>query len=167
MNFDLKNIHKLRTTKIVLISFIAVICVLTVFQAGVFVGYRKASFSYSLGDRYYKAFDRKDHKGGPNPFNDKELFGANGAVGTILRVSLPTIVVSNPDNTEKIIRINNDTLIRQFRDTASTSDLKIGEHVIVIGNPNDQAEINAKLIRLLPPPPDDGSSPVMGTSTNF
>lgn len=142
------------------------IIVLGIFQAGIFVGYRKAAFSYSLGDRYYRAFDHNNQKG-PNPFDDKELLGGNGAVGAIIRVNLPTFVVSTPDNVEKIVRINDATLIRQFKDTASTTNLQVGQHVVVLGSPNTQAEIEAKLIRLLPPPPNENRDIQTGTSSRF
>lgn len=167
MKFDLKNINKFKSPKILLGIFVAFIIILASFQAGVFVGYHKAAFSYSMGDRYYKAFDRDDRRGGPNPFSDKDLPGGGGAVGTILKVNLPTLVVSTPDNVEKIIKITDDTIIRQFRNTASTSDLSVGKNIVVIGSPNAQAEIEAKLIRLLPPPPSASSSLQVGTSSKI
>ncbi len=33
------------------------------------------------------------------------------------------------------------------------SDLKVDDSIMVIGSPNDKSEIEARLIRVLPPPP--------------
>jgi hypothetical protein len=48
---------------------------------------------------------------------------------------------------------NTDTQVRKFRDAAAVTDLKTDDFVVVIGSPDDSAEIVAKFIRILPPPP--------------
>ena len=42
--------------------------------------------------------------------------------------------------------------IKKFRDSIKAEDLKVGDFVAVIGNPNDQAGVEAKLIRIMPDP---------------
>lgn len=126
---------------------------LAIFQAGIFVGYRKAAFSFRMGDNYYRVFGDR----GRQPFGgivpDDELSEGHGAVGRIVRVSLPSFVVSTPDNLEKTVIVSDGTIIRRFRDAASPNDLKADEYVVVLGSPNNQSQIEAKLIRILPPPP--------------
>jgi len=80
------------------------------------------------------------------------LPGGHGAVGRIIKVSLPTMVVSGPDNLEKVVMIKDDTIVRQFRSDLKPGDLKIDQNVVVVGSPNEDGQIEAKLIRLMPAP---------------
>ena len=83
-----------------------------------------------------------------------DLPEAHGAAGKIIKTELPTFVIEGTDKVEKVIRTDDDTSIRRFRESVAATDLKIGDFVIVIGTPNDAGEIEARLIRLMPPPPD-------------
>jgi len=159
----LKNLHKNKPVRTVIGILLFLIIILTAFQAGIFIGYQKASFSNGLGNKYYKQAFGGDKRGTGimNSF-EKDLAGGNGAVGKIVHINETNIVVATPDNIEKTININGNTLIRKFRDEISIKDLKVGDQIIVLGSPNDKSEIEAKLIRLLPPPPDTN-----GTSTQL
>ncbi|MES2014548.1 MAG: hypothetical protein V4437_01900 [Patescibacteria group bacterium] len=126
---------------------------LVIFQAGVFVGVHKAGFSYRMGDNYYRTFGNKS---GGSFFQEftTAFPDAHGATGKIVSVHLPTFVMEDQDQTEKIIRIGNATIIKKLRGTASTSDITAGEFAVIIGAPNQNAEVEAALIRLMPPPPE-------------
>jgi hypothetical protein len=141
-------------TKKILYGIIILIGVLLIFQAGVMVGYHKANFSYGRMDNYNKAFGSR--RGMPammkNDFSD-----AHGAAGKIVKVSLPTVVLEDQDGTEKTILITDSTLIKEMRDNASTTALKEGEFIVVLGTPNDKAQVVASLIRLLPAPTETAS----------
>lgn len=162
-----EKIDKFGILKILIVLIIASM----IFQAGIFVGYHKAGFYKSMGDNYYRPFDNKGR--GVNGFGSKggmmggirdggkfmmqgaNIPGGHGAVGKIVSINLPTIVVASPDNVEKTVSISDETLIRQFRETISATDLKVGEYIVVIGDNNtDGGVVKAKLIRLLPPPPE-------------
>ncbi|HRZ30531.1 MAG TPA: hypothetical protein P5274_02610 [Candidatus Paceibacterota bacterium] len=150
----IKNIWQSRFFRGIIFTLAVVVTVLVIFQAGRFVGFRQASFSYRLGDNYYRAFEGPrlgGMKEGGMPFGD--LPSGHGAVGEIIKVSLPTLIVSTPDNLEKTILLKEDTLIRHFREEVSSADLKSGDMVIVVGEPNQDSIIEAKLIRILPPAP--------------
>src|SRR3989344_4841743 len=69
-------------------------------------------------------------------------------------VTLGTFVVAGPDNVEKTIRVSDETLFREFREELSSEDIVIGSFVVVLGSPNEGGEIEATLVRFLPPPPD-------------
>lgn len=151
----LKEFPQSKTFHGVLIGIGIAIAALLIFQAGIFVGYRKAAFAFKFGDNYYRTFG--DH--GPRPFQvpvGEKFIDAHGAAGKIIGVSLPTFVVEGPDSVEKVIRIGEDTEIRRFRDVATSSDLVAGDFVVILGKPNENAEVDAKLIRIMPPPPDIG-----------
>ena len=49
---------------------------------------------------------------------------------------------------EKAIIVSDKTKIINLRDVIKTSDLKIDDQVVIVGSPNDQGQIEAKLIRI-------------------
>ncbi len=139
---------------IYIIGFLLVIVL--VFQAGQISGFRKASFGRDWGDNYIKNFG-SPHKGFKmmdEKFGDfGNLPNSSGAMGKIIKVELPTIVIfDGRDQTEKIITIDDKTEIRKKRDVVSENELKIDEFVIIIGSPNSVGQIEAKLIRFIPSP---------------
>lgn len=143
-----KVIQSARFTK-VLIGIGLAMSVLIIFEAGVFVGIHKAGTSFRMGDEYYRALGT----GGQQGFFGEELSEAHGAAGQVLSVALPQFVVEENNNTEKVIVLGDQTVIRSFRSATSSNALAAGEFVIVIGEPNDKGQIDASLIRILPPPP--------------
>lgn len=155
------NIHSLvdfLTSKKVLMSIGGIIVALVVFQAGVFVGYRKATFSHRTGDAYFQVFGRPQHGFMMGMPMDNDFTNGHGAAGKIIKLDLPTFVVSGPDGVEKTIRIKSDTLIRRFRDEIKANDLALDDFTITLGAPNAAGEVEAKFIRILPPPPSFTSS---------
>jgi len=147
---DFKNLQEPKTIRGILIGIGVMLIVIVIFQAGVFVGFRKAAFSYQLGDNYYKTFrgsrpvDMIGVDGGNVP-------GGHGAVGKIVRIALPTIIIADEDNVEKIVLIGSSTMIKRFDQTISPEELQADDFVIIIGAPNKESIIHAKLIRLVPP----------------
>ena len=160
---ELKNIWASKLFRRLILVLVAVIVTLFVFQAGRFVGFRQASFSYRLGDNYYRAFEgrRGGMMGVPSLFGG-DLPGGHGAVGKIVKITLPTITISTPDNIEKTVLINSGTIIKQLRQNGTSTDLKVDDMVVVVGQPTSDAQIEAKLIRILPPPP---AMPLSATNT--
>lgn len=161
LHFDFKEFYGSKSFRRTLLIIVGLIFLLVVFQAGVTVGYRKAAFSYHLGDMYYRTFESHDGRGAQGIIvvpgikeNFTNLPGGYGATGKILRVNLPTFVVAGPDNIEKIIFVGSSTSIRRFRDSISATELRNDDFAVVIGTPNEQGQIVAKLIRVVPPPPE-------------
>jgi hypothetical protein len=159
MNIDFKNLGQSKTVRGVLLGIVIVVVVLIIFQAGVFVGFHKASFSFRMGDNYYRNFGGErgpgQGQGLPEDLMRGDLPGGHGVAGKIISVKLPTLVITGPDNLEKVVLVGTSTEIKKFRDNTSTTDLKVNDFVVVLGFPNDQGQIIAKLIRLMPTPPSD------------
>lgn len=153
---ELKEFVASQTFRGIIIGVCIMVLALLIFQAGTFVGYRKAAFSYHFGDNYYRAFGDR----GPRPFQIQMRGGAfidaHGAVGKIVSINLPLIVVADPENTEKAVLIGEDTVIRKFEETIDASHLAVDDFIVVLGTPNDDAQVEATLIRVLPPPPEGG-----------
>lgn len=132
-----------------------VIILLFVLSIGISIGFRKASFGRAWGDNYERNFGMMPGR----PILGKDNFpNAHGANGKIIKIELPTIIVQDKDNTEKVILIKDDTKIQKMMSEVKTSDLLVNDFVVIIGSPNTEGQIEAKLIRIMPagmpvPPP--------------
>lgn len=149
---NINNILESKLFKTIVLSIVALIMLVFVFGLGVFVGTKKANFSFRWADQYHRNF------GGPQGgfFNDmasRQFADANGVFGQIIKIDEQNLTIKGKDNVEKIILVNNETTINFQRVTIKLSNLKIDDVVVVIGEPNDNGQIEAKLIRVLPPPP--------------
>ena len=139
-----------------------VLAVILIFQAGVMVGYLKASFSYKWGDNYFRAFgggQERMREKMPQPLNGVPMprggfSDAHGVAGKIIKIILPTLVVQGLDSVEKIILVKEDTSIMKFRNSIKASELKVDDFITVIGSPDANSQIEAKLIRMMPSPPE-------------
>jgi hypothetical protein len=124
-----------------------VIIALLIFSIGVIVGFHKASFERDWGENYERNFSPKPN--GPI-FNPNNFPNADGAIGKIIKITLPTIIVEDKNHTEKIILLKDDTQIQEMRTPIAGNDLKMDDFVVVIGTPNTQGQIEAKFIRVMP-----------------
>lgn len=153
---DFNKFFRSKIFKSVLLVIGAFIILLLVFQAGMFVGFKKASFSYKWGENYQRNFAGprggffRDFKGG-------DFIESHGVVGQIIKIDGSSVVIKGKDNVEKIVVIKDNTVINRARDTVKPSDLKVDDFIVVIGDPNNTGQIEAKLIRLLPPSPAGGA----------
>lgn len=133
------------------------IIALLIFQAGMLVGFRKAEFSFRMGDNYYRAFDGDEVNGYKLPFGMSHLRGgafpgSHGAIGQVIKIDLPTLIIEDPKNVEKEVLVSTSTLIKKFRHIIKKEDIKADDFVTVIGSPNDKSQIEAKFIRVIPAP---------------
>lgn len=148
---QVKVFFKNTKTKKVITILGYIVVALLIFQAGMITGFRKASFSFKMGEQYFRQMSGKpnDRFMGINPEN----FGnSHGATGKIVSTKLPSIVITDKDGVEKTILISTSTSIKEAKNTIKDTDLQVDEFVTVIGNPNNNAEIEAKLIRVMPNP---------------
>ena len=149
-----RDIHKSQKVRGILIGLGVAVLVLIIFQAGMVAGYHKARFGARFGDNFERNF--VGPKGGNfgNRLPGPGMPGGHGAVGEIVSIFLPQIVVVGPDNLEKIVLIGTSTMVREFRNEVTADKLKVGDFVVILGNPNEEGQIDAKLIRLMSSPPD-------------
>ena len=128
---------------------IGIIIIITlIFSAGVSVGFHKASFGRAWGDNYERNFGMMQPRFGG--LGQNNFPNAHGSIGKIIKIQLPTIIVQDRDNTEKVILITNDTKIQRMRTEIKSSDLAINDFVTIIGSPDSQGQIEAKFIRVMP-----------------
>jgi hypothetical protein len=154
-NENIKKIFEGKVLFRILYGIGIIIIALLIFYAGIRVGFHKASFGHAWGDNYERNFGMMQNR---PMFGNDNFPNAHGAIGKIIKITLPTIIVQDRDNTEKVILIKNDTEIQKLKENITSNGLKIDNFIIVIGTPNEQGQIEAKFIRIMPlgmivPPP--------------
>ncbi|MCL5017057.1 MAG: hypothetical protein M1155_00105 [Patescibacteria group bacterium] len=146
---ELKEFFGSKKFKIIIVVFLELIVMLLIFQVGVFVGYKKASFSYQWGENYYKNF-AGPHNSFMDNFMGKQMMAPHDVFGTVIKNENSSLLVRGMDNVEKIVLIGADTVINRFRDNIGPADLKINDKITVIGSPDNSGRIEAKFIRVVP-----------------
>lgn len=149
---DIKNFFQLKIFIIIIIILGAFLALLFAFKLGSMVGARRAWFSCGWDNNYARNFGGPPPRGGfGKMIDDEDFFHANGITGKILKINNQEIVINDRDGAEKIIVVTDKTIIRQARGEIKISDLKTGDDIVVIGEPNSTGQIEAKLIRIFPP----------------
>ena len=123
--------------------------VIIIFGAGVKVGEIKARYSYRWAENYHRNF------GGPKEgfFGDwkemprGEFMEGHGSFGEIIEIKDNSIIIRGQENIEKLVAINQNTAIVKGREIVKDG-VKVGDNVVVIGSPNEDGQIEAKLIRI-------------------
>ncbi len=127
---------------------------LLVFKAGETFGRRRALFGSRWGENYYHNF-----YGGQTGFGADFVRGnmmhSHGVAGSIMDISGSDITVKDQNNTESSVLVSTSTVIRFANQNGGLTDLKVGQNIVVIGSPNEKAQIDAKLIRVF----DSSSTP--------
>lgn len=150
---DYKKITDSKILKRILYGLGIAVIALLIFQAGAVIGYRKADFYSRWGENYHRNFG-----GPPGGFvrgmgiSPAALPNSHGTFGQVIKIEPSGFAVESSEGVEKTVIAKDDFLIRRFRDNIGLNDLKAGDFVVVIGDPNNQGQIEAKLIRVLPPP---------------
>lgn len=144
------NFFQSKTLRNILYGLGALIAVLAIFNFGMFVGYKKASFSYGWSENYDQNFagPRKNIMG----LEDRYFTNDHGVAGQIIKIANGSVVIQGQDNVEKLVLVKSDTSIMRFREAIKLSDLQVNDYIVVIGNPNSNGQIEAKLIRIMPNP---------------
>ncbi|MCX6746179.1 MAG: hypothetical protein NTX00_04165 [Candidatus Parcubacteria bacterium] len=155
---DLNKIFQTKSFRIFILVIGCIIIALLIFRLGIFVGYKKANFTYGWGENYHRNF------GGPKggffgDFKDGEYLDAHGVSGQIIKIDGSTLIIKGKDNTEKNVQINENTMIRSLNNTIQAVDLKVNDFIVIIGDANNEGQVVAKFIRVLPPPPAGGPVP--------
>jgi len=122
-----------------------------VFNLGISVGREMERFACNWTASYHKNF------GGPqNGFIDAwknqppDMINSRGIFGKIIQINGDSLVVQSQDNKEVVVAVASDTVVTRLRDQLDKGALKLNDFLVVIGNPDTNGQITAKLIRILP-----------------
>lgn len=141
--------------KVIIIVIGVLIVLMLVFKLGMVIGSGKERFLRRWSENYPcnffggppGGFPRPRDFAGPN-FNNE--IKAYGVFGKIIKIELPTLVIKGEKDVEKIVLLKDDTIIERFREKISSKELKVDDNVVIIGSPNEQGQIEAKMIRVMP-----------------
>ncbi|HRY63001.1 MAG TPA: hypothetical protein P5267_00105 [Patescibacteria group bacterium] len=163
---DFNKFFQSKAFKVSLIALGLFIIILVSFQAGLLVGFRKAGFSYRWEENYHRNF--AGPKGGfIDDLRGREFIESSGVFGPIIKIDGQSVVIRGKDNVEKIIMIKSDAVIRRGKENLKLSDLRVDDPLVVIGEPNDAGQIEAKLIRVMPPLPAGSFNPASTSADDF
>lgn len=144
---DIVSFMKSNTLVKVLAALGVLIVAMFIFEAGIVVGFHKASFAYHWEENYEHNFGSS---GGPL-MPGRTAPNPHGTEGKIVSISLPTFVVAGQNENERTIMVDDDTIIRDGAKSVGTDDLSVGKYVVVIGAPGDDGVVAAGFVRVMPP----------------
>jgi len=146
---DLKNFIQSKPYMALALSAAIVAVIFLIFSIGMYVGFHKARFSYQWGENYHRNF--AGPKGGFfEDFGGKDFIDANGVAGQIMKIDGFTLIIKGRDNMERIILVEEDTTIMRFKESVKLAGIKPDDFIVAIGEPNNQGQIEAKFVRILP-----------------
>jgi len=135
--------------KWIIIGLVGFIVILFAFGVGVKVGTHKAKYSYRWAESYHKNFagPRGGFLGDWRKFPAGDFISGHGAFGEIIELNDSGFVIKGRGDIEKVIITTEDTITKSGRDTTEDG-LEVGNDVTIIGSPNEEGQIEAKLIRI-------------------
>lgn len=148
------------TLKWVVIGLAGFAVVILIFGAGMFVGGMKAKFSYRWAENYHRNFagPREGFFSKLREFPTRDFISGHGSFGEVIEIKDKEFVIKSRENIEKVIVIKDDTIITKGRKRIKDG-LAVGDNVVIIGSPNDEGKIEAKMIRIIPFLPGELPSP--------
>lgn len=135
----------------VIVGVAVLAVVFLIFGAGMIVGGMKAKFSYRWAENYHKNF--AGPRGGflgnwrSMPPLPGDFIESHGTFGEIIKIDENVIIIKGKDEIEKTALASPETVIHRGRKTIKIFDLKVNDRVVIIGSPNEEGQIEAKLIR--------------------
>jgi hypothetical protein len=120
-----------------------------VFGVGIWVGERRAEFSFAWAENYHRNF------GGPSTgmfgnFPEQDFISGHGVFGRVLAVDGASFIMQGQDTAETTVVVGPQTMIVSSRGATNYASILSGSTVVVIGDPDSQGRVQAKFIRILP-----------------
>src|SRR5262249_34852657 len=135
-------------TKTLLWILCVVFVVLIAFGLGITVGYRRAIFSSQFGEHYYRGL-YGDPFGRPvMGITGRAPLTMHGVAGEVIDVTSSTLSVKDPTGNETSVLIASNTPIREMGNDISPNDIEVGNMVTVIGEPDQNGQVEARFIRV-------------------
>ena len=152
---DFKNIAHSGALKKIVYSIAVLILLLVTFQIGEYVGFKKAAFSDRIGADYFRQISGRG--GLIFGVRSGDFENAHGVIGKIISMSSSTMVVEDHNGLDKTVVFSTSTDIHGVGDDLSHV-LQVGDVVVVFGSASSTSSVvDARLIRILPPPPQEAT----------
>lgn len=142
---------KTDTLKWIIVGLLIFVIILLTLGIGIKIGTEKAKFSCHWAENYQVNFGgpKMGFVGNWRALPMDQFIEGHGSVGEIIKINTDEFVVKDRNSTEKVILVDGNTTINRLRENIKINDLKLGDFVTIIGNPNDSGQIEAKLIRVM------------------
>lgn len=163
---DFNKFFQSKGFQALIIILVIIIIALVSFQLGLMVGFRKAGFSYRWEENYHRNF-AGPAGGFMDDWRGRDFIESSGIFGQVIKIDGDKIIIRGKDNVEKIILVTANTVIRRFQEDLPISALQVDDALVIIGDPNDAGQIEAKLIRVMPAPPAPKNPQSNSSSTDF
>lgn len=125
------------------------------FGFGMRVGMHKALFSSQWGRNYERNFMGPEGNTRGPQFADRFMGRAwrngHGLAGDVLSVTSDGLIIKNPENQESTVSVGDATIINHGTETVRLQDVRVGDRVVVIGKPQEDGTVKARLIRIFDP----------------
>lgn len=150
----MQDFLKAPKTKTLLWILCSILVVLVSFGVGIIVGYHRAIFASGWDENYYRNFYGASNSGfimgigpeAPPPFN------AHGVAGEVIDVGPSMLSVEDSAGNEQSVFVASATPIREMDNTVSLTAVEVGDRVTIIGEPNDDGQVEARFIRVFTAP---------------
>jgi len=126
------------------------IVLFVVFGLGITVGYDRAGFAAGFNNNYYRIFYGAAPGGAVGMMAPPMPVAIHGVVGKVIDVGSSTISVEDQESNEQSVAVSSGTVIRNGESDVALENMTVGEQIAVIGEPNDQGQIDARFIRIFP-----------------
>ncbi len=151
LSYGMHNIHKSKWFIAAVAGLVEIILLLLVFRLGMVLGAHRAEFEGVWAKNYGRLFGepKKDFFA---EFSRDDRINPFGNAGIVLSANGNIFVMKSSNNIEKTILVTTSTIIRSRMSTIGVSDIKVGDPIVVIGDPNGSGEIVARFVRTFPLP---------------
>ncbi len=142
---------KSRLVRTILIALGSLVILSGVFALGARMGQRQERHFTRWSEGYDRMFGRPGPGGLPP---GRPMFPMEHAIfGKVISMSTSTMVVQGKEGIEQSVTMASSTEIRAGRETIAIKDIKPDAEVAIFGAPNEQGQIEARLIRVMPAQP--------------
>lgn len=140
----LNGVHTSRTGVAMIVIMGEVVIGLLIFHAGIAYGERHVF--HRMSEAYH----------GPIPefgfLTHNFIPQGHGAVGVITAITLPTFSVQTRDGEVETVTVASSTMVRGFNPNMTITDLRVGQHVTILGEPeNNSEQFTARFIHIILP----------------
>jgi hypothetical protein len=144
----MSNFLESRKVRTVLFILSGLIAVFVAFGLGIAVGYERAGFAAGFDRNYYRIF-LGGTPGAMGLMAPPVPMAMHGVVGTVIDIGTSTISVTDAENNERSVAVSSGTVIRDGDNDAGIANVKVGDMIAAIGEPNDQGQVAARFVRII------------------
>ncbi len=127
-----------------------ILAVLLFFSGGMAVGFVKGQFSDRRDGHYMDVMGGRQSPLSSFSDTDVRAPSPHGMVGQVISVNKSQLIVKGQNDTEYVVIMNPQTVVRQFRSQGTTTNIAVGSWITAIGSPDESGRLVASFLRIIP-----------------